>query len=266
MPEPSSLDAGGSTILPGAEPVTHDGETDIGVLLCHGLTSTPQSMRSWGEQLATSGLSVRCPLLPGHGTTWRDANKTRWTDWYAAVEQALLDLRSQHRSVFVCGQSMGGALALRLAQQHGDIAGLVLVNPSVTTTRRGQFLLPLVRRVVPRLPGIADDIARPGAHELGYRWLPLHAADSLRQLWQLVRSELAEVTQPLVLYRSAQDHVVEPVNARIVLNGVSSQDRNEVVLPNSHHVATLDHDAPTVFNGSVEFLHRIHRDRVEDRT
>jgi len=65
------------------------------------------------------------------------------------------------------------------------------------------------------------------------------------------------VTQPLLLFRSANDHVVEPVNSQIVLKGVKSADVEEVVLDKSYHVATLDHDAPRIFAGSVDFIKRI---------
>lgn len=252
-------------MLPGAESFIQDGTADVGVLLCHGFTSTPQSMRPWGEFLGAEGFTVRCPLLAGHGTRWQDMNRTRWTDWYATAEATLNELRRRCGSVFVFGQSMGGTLALRLAQRYPDIAGLTLVNPSVTTRRRGQALLPLASRVLPSLPGIPGDIAKPGGFELAYNRLPLRAMTSLRELWAQVRVELPVIRQPLLVYRSRVDHIVEAVNAQIVLEGVGSHDRTELVLPNSYHVATLDHDAPTVFSGSVEFLHRIHRDRAEEQ-
>ena len=52
-------------VLPGAEPYAHDGG-DIGVLLVHGYTSTPQSMRGWAEHLRCGrGTTVRLPRLPG---------------------------------------------------------------------------------------------------------------------------------------------------------------------------------------------------------
>src|SRR6185436_20244240 len=89
-------------IMTGAEPFSHDG-SKIGVLLCHGFTGTPQSMRPWGEYLAAQGYAVRCPLLPGHGTTWPECNRTAWPDWYGAVRAELLSLRESCSPVFVCG-------------------------------------------------------------------------------------------------------------------------------------------------------------------
>ncbi|MEU6127861.1 alpha/beta fold hydrolase [Saccharopolyspora sp. NPDC047091] len=251
-------------VLPGAEPFVHDGSDEIGVLLCHGFTGTPQGMRDWGEHLAAEGFTVRCPRLPGHGTHWRDLNRTGWTDWYAAVERDLAELTGRCRSVFVFGLSMGGTLTLRLAQNHPELSGIVLVNPSVTTLRKDAVLLPLLSRVLPSIPGVAGDIAKPGAVELGYDRTPLRAAASLQRLWRLVRRDLGKVRQPVLLAHSATDHVVEPVNSTIVLEGIRSGDVTEVVLRDSYHVATLDHDAASVFTGSVEFVRRIHRERVEE--
>ncbi|TNC29244.1 alpha/beta hydrolase [Amycolatopsis alkalitolerans] len=241
-------------VLAGAEPFSHTGSVEAGVLLCHGFTSTPQSMRPWAEYLAEREYTVRCPLLPGHGTSWPELNRTSWPDWYGCVRGELLALREHCESVFVFGLSMGGTLALRLAQDFGEqVAGLVLVNPSVTTLRWDAKLLPVLSRVLPSVAGIASDIAKPGVTELAYPRTPVRAAASLAQLWRLVRADLPKVTQPLLLFHSRVDHVVEPVNARIVLEGVRSENVAEVVLENSFHVATLDRDAPLIFERSVEF-------------
>lgn len=252
-------------VLTGAEPFHHAGSSGAGVLLCHGFTSTPQSLRDWGDHLAAAGATVRCPLLPGHGTRWQDLNRTGWTDWYATAETELDQLRRECDTVFVFGQSMGGTIALRLAENHPDIAGLVLVNPSVTTLRRSAALLPLLSQVLPSLSGLGSDIAKPGGYELAYDRMPLRAMASLQRCWRVTRTDLGRVHQPVLLYRSATDHVVEPASAQLVLDGVSSAERTEIVLPDSFHVATLDHDAPALFAGSVEFLHRIHRKRAEEQ-
>ncbi len=251
-------------VLSGAEPFIHEGSDEIGVLLCHGLTSSPQSMRPWGEHLASEQITVRCPRLPGHGTTWQELNRTRWTDWYGAAERELDELRARCRSVFVFGQSMGGTLTLRLAQQHPGLAGIALVNPSVMTLRKEAILLPVLSRLVSTVAGIPGDIAKPGSVELAYDRLPLRATASLQELWRLVRGDLRKVRLPVLMFRSATDHVVEPANSALVLDRITSADITDVVLLDSYHVATLDHDAPRLFAGSVEFVQRIHRERVRE--
>lgn len=249
--------------LPGADAFCLDGGP-VGALLCHGFTGTPQSLRAWGEHLAAGGLTVSCPLLPGHGTRWQDLNRTRWPDWYGAVETAFEELSGRCATVFVMGLSMGGALALRLAECRPEaVAGLVLVNPSVVTTRRSFAVLPVLQWVVPSLAGPANDIAKPDVVELAYDRAPLRALYSLTRLWLVVRSDLRQVVAPLLVFRSATDHVVEPVNTELVLEGVGSAVVEERLLLDSYHVATLDHDAAVLFAGSLEFV-REHTPAVAD--
>ncbi len=244
-------------LLPGAEPYHHDGGP-IGVLLCHGYTGCPQSLRPWAEHLADQGFTVSLPRLPGHGTRWQELALTKWTDWYAEVDRAFLDLRSRCDQIFVMGLSMGATLSLRLAEQHGtEVAGLVLVNPSLLTKNRLQSLLPLLKVVVSSVKGLADDIKKPGVHEVAYDRNPLRAMASLTELWQVTRDDLHLVEQPVLVLRSRVDHVVEPENAALLRASIQSTDVEERILEDSYHVATLDNDAETIFAASVEFVRRL---------
>jgi carboxylesterase len=242
-------------VLPGAEPFAADG-SEVGVLLSHGFTGSPQSLRPWAEHLAAAGLTVRLPRLPGHGTRWQDLNDTRWPDWYGELERAFDDLRGRCRQVFGMGLSMGGTLVIRLAEQRpAEVAGLVLVNPSLGTERKDvKYALPLLHRVVPSLAGIGSDIRKPGVTELAYERTPLRAMHSLSRLWPLVVADLGLVTAPVLLYRSRVDHVVEPMSGRLLRDGASSTEVTEVILEDSYHVATLDHDAPAILAGSLDFV------------
>jgi carboxylesterase len=246
-------------LMPGAEPFHHEGGP-TGALLVHGFTGTPQGVRDWGRFLADAGLSVAVPRLPGHGTTVAEANLTHWEDWYAEIERHLALLRERCDDVFVMGLSMGGTLAIRLAEEHGDeVAGLVLVNPSLLTKRPDRFLLPVLRWVKPTWPGIASDIKKEGSVEVAYSHMPVKAAYQLSRLWLTTRADLDRVTQPLLVLRSTEDHVVEPDSARMLLSKISSSDVREVLLEDSYHVATLDNDAPVIFENSLEFVRRLTR-------
>ncbi|WP_441246521.1 alpha/beta hydrolase [Kitasatospora sp. McL0602] len=251
-------------LLPGAEPFHHSGGP-VGVLLVHGFTGSPQSMRPWADELAAAGYTVSLPLLPGHGTRWQDMQATRWEDWYAEADRAFAELAEKCEQVFVCALSMGGSLALRLAAQHGEaISGVVLVNPSVRSDNPASVLLPVLRHLVPSLPGVANDIALEGSTEVGYDRVPLHAAWSLGQLWRTVQAELPAVRQPVLLLHSPQDHVVSPANSELVLARISSTDVTELLLERSYHVATLDHDAELIFGASLDFIRRLVPTAAED--
>ena len=242
------------SVLPGAEAYSHEGGR-TGVLLCHGFTGSPQSLRPWAEFLANAGLTVSLPRLPGHGTTWQEMARTRWEDWYAEVDRAFDELRSATDEIFVMGLSMGGCLSLRLAELRGDaVSGLVLVNPSVTAEKKLFLLAPVLKLVVPSLKGIASDIKKEGANEVGYDRVPVKAAATLPGLWQVTTRNLKEVSQPVLVYRSTTDHVVGPANVEILRRALPASQLEVRELANSYHVATLDNDAEEIFTGSLDFV------------
>lgn len=230
----------------------------IGVLVQHGFTGNPVSMRPWAEDLAARGYAVEMPLLPGHGTRWQDLNKVTWADWVATVEGALDKLAAENDAVVAVGLSMGGALCLRLAADHGDqLAGIVIVNAAVDTLRKDVKLLPVLKHLVPGFPGIANDIKKPGADEHGYPTTPLKAAASMFAGYAELRRDLPRITIPVLFFRSAEDHVVDVSSSRALNAGLSSKDFEERVLEDSYHVATLDNDAPRIFAESAEFIERV---------
>jgi carboxylesterase len=240
------------TVQPGAEPFAADGGP-AGVLVLHGFTGSPRTVRPWAEHLAAAGLTVRAPRLPGHGTTWQDLGQTGWRDWYAAAEEAFAELSGRCEQVFLAGISMGACLAFRLAETHGAaVGGIVVVNPSLAPDTRLFLLAPVLKHVVPSLNGVAGDIKKPGASEGGYKRIPVKAAATLPPMWKLTARHLAEVTQPLLVYRSMVDHVVGPASMRVLMTALPATE--VVPLADSYHVATLDNDAPAIFEGTLAFI------------
>lgn len=230
----------------------------IGVLLSHGFTGSPYSIRPWGEHLAERGYAVEVPRLPGHGTSWQEMNRTGWADWYAEVSRAFDKLSAENDAVVAGGLSMGGALVLRLAADHSDrLAGVVVVNPAVSTLRKDVLALPVLKHVVPAFPGIVNDIKKPDTDEHGYDKSPLKAAASMMSGWKVLRGDLGRITTPLLYLRSTVDHVVDDSSEPIILDGISSADVTVRRLENSYHVATLDHDASTIFEESAAFVARV---------
>ena len=241
-------------MLPGAEPFEAAGGP-VGVLLCHGFTGSPQTLRSWAEYLAGQGLSVSLPRLPGHGTRWQDLARTGGQDWYTEVDLAFGALAKRCEQTFVFGLSMGGCLALRLAEVHGrEVRGLVLVNPSLAPDTKLFLLAPVLKHVLRSLPGIGSDIKKAGAAEVGYNRVPVRAAATLPKLWSSTVGHLGDITQPVLVYRSTVDHVVGPASMRALLAGVPEAQVTVRPCADSYHVATLDNDAQTIFEGSLKFI------------
>jgi len=232
----------------------HAGAGRVGVLFCHGFTGSPWSLLEWAKVTADAGYRVSLPRLPGHGTTWQELNVTSWRDWYAEVERAFLDLRANCDTVFIAGLSMGCALALRLAQKHPDqVAGLVLVNPAVMGYPK-MLAVPVLHHFMASAKSIGSDIAQPGVPELAYTRTPLKAANSMMRMWVDVRACMDLVSCPLLVFRSATDHVVPAASTAFVLSHVSSDVITERILERSYHVATMDRDKEQIFTESLQFF------------
>jgi carboxylesterase len=246
-------------LLPGAEPFHHDGGSTA-VLLCHGLSGSPGSMRPWGQFLAERGYTVDVPRLPGHGTSVAECNRTQWDDWYACVERSMLQLAQKADRVFVGGLSMGGALALHLAQRHPDtVDGLMMVNPAIASRDlRARLLLPVMRGLrIKQYPAIANDIAKPGQDEIAYDATPIYALWSFTRQWPHLVADLHHVRLPTIVFHAPGDNIVDTASTELLRATIGSQDFSYVTLPHSSHVATLDHDAPMIFAGSVQFIERV---------
>jgi len=225
-----------------------------GVLVLHGFTGSPQSMRPLAVRFAEQGHSVELPLLPGHGTKIEDLVPTRFDDWYRAAAASYAELSARCERVVVVGLSMGGTLATILAIES-EPAALILINPQVTPPPEPvvDVVKGLVAEGVATITAIGGDIAKENTEELAYAATPVAALMSFIERCQTLADELPKVTCPVLLFTSPQDHVVDPVSSDALAAGVSGPVER-VTLERSFHVATLDHDAKLIEDRSCAFI------------
>ncbi|HDP34785.1 MAG TPA: alpha/beta fold hydrolase [Candidatus Hydrogenedentes bacterium] len=99
-------------IMEGAAPRTLGPEnTDKAILFVHGFSGTPNNFHDLPDQVAEAGWRVRVMLLPGHGTSPREFEKTSAEQLRQGVADELAPLRERYKTVVLVGHSMGGALA-----------------------------------------------------------------------------------------------------------------------------------------------------------
>lgn len=228
---------------------------EVGVLLVHGFTGSPASMRPWAEYLNQRGYTVKVPLLPGHGTTPHDLNLVKWQEWPAKVEGDLQELVRTCRKVFICGLSMGGGTTLNIATRYPkDLAGIILVNPMIHVKFVPHQLAWAISRFQKMRKSVGDDIKRPGITEYGYDALPSVGVYQLLKMLHYTRKRLHDVTAPMLLFHSVDDHTLPVTNTEIVMKGVGSRQKQRIELVNSYHVATLDYDQEVIFENSRLFI------------
>jgi carboxylesterase len=239
-------------IVPGAEPFGYAGRDD-GILMLHGFSGSPASLRPMGEWFAEQGLTVVGVRLPGHGTSLQDFASHLWPEWYGAVEDAFLEIRGRCSRVLLFAQSFGAALAVHLAAERADeVDGLALLSPYLFDARLR--FLPIARLVKRQAKAVGDDIARPGVTELAYPALPVRAITTMAELQTIARRDLPRVTAPALVFRPGQDHTIPRSNPQRVFDALGSSRKELVECPSSYHVVSLDHDAPMVRARVLEFL------------
>ncbi len=229
-----------------------------GALVLHGFTGTPRSVSGVAEALSAAGFAVESPLLPGHGATMDDVVATGWVDWSGAVEDAYRDLAARHRQVVVVGLSLGATLGCWLAAHHHDIAGLVCVNPMIEPVADSfvDMLEQLIASGFASAPAFGSDIARPDVAEESLGGAPFAPLLSLFGGVAELAPRLGDITCPVLLFTSRNDHVVPPSSSDYLAARVSGAVER-VMLERSYHVATMDWDAGEIETRTVAFARRV---------
>ena len=244
----ASVDRGGFILQGGA----------TGCLFIHGFTSSPVEMRPLGEYLAEHGIAVSAPLLRGHGTDPAEINDCRWQDWIGDCENALRDLKSECQQVFVVGFSLGGILALYMAEEHSELAGVIGYSPALIVHMQKVLpLLGIVKQFISFFPkSHKTDLTDPEAAKLGWSYdvYPSWGVHELYKVQRMTRRSLPRVHQPTLIFISVRDKHVDPRSGRVILDGISSADADLVTLRDSGHGVLIDVEHEQVFRRSYEFL------------
>ncbi|MBX3184245.1 MAG: alpha/beta fold hydrolase [Polyangiaceae bacterium] len=257
-------------IMPGAEPWSSPGHGElgrIGIVLSHGITGSPISIRWAAEQLAARGFAVELPRLPGHGTSWLDMARTTYDDWRQEVLETVDELTQRTDAVILGGLSMGGTLALDIGwQRERQLAGLVAINATVLP-RAGVLakIAPVLKYVVPVAPSkaaglVENDAARAGVDERAYSMLPAGAANSFLAVLPRVRRQLRQLRLPVLVAYAPQDHSVPAANSRAILDTLGGFGE-ELVLERSYHLATMDLDRELLVDRIAAFAERVAKER-----
>ena len=238
------------------------GTGEHGVLLIHGFTGSPAHMRLIGEGLRNEGFAVRGILLPGHGESPEAMAKATWQDWFQASREAAAEMRKQYRFFTVAGLSMGGCLALMLAEQMNADACVPIAAP-MKTTARFRALAPVAALVHPMVQKRADGSrdTLDAAYDIGYDSYPMRSVHHLSVIMTRARKDLALIRCPVLAIQSHGDKTVTPDSPEIILNGVSSKMKAQCWLENAPHVCTVSPEYPKIVRGMADFLRNAEKEK-----
>jgi esterase/lipase len=177
-----------------------------GVLLAHGLTDSPYSMRHLASFFQQNCFRVMAILLPGHGTQPGDLLDISWQEWAKAEAYGTDKLAAEVDEVYLAGFSTGGALSVYQSQNDARVRGLFLFSPALEV----DSLAVLANVHKYRIFGFAWLDVMPDKDIYKYESFPKNAAAQIYALTQAVDSRLKEhaVTIPVFAAASQDDTTV----------------------------------------------------------
>ncbi|MEG2480624.1 MAG: alpha/beta fold hydrolase [Clostridia bacterium] len=246
------------------KPFKHEG-SDNGILLIHGFSGCAARMRKLANTLAEKGYTVHSINLPGHATTEEDMAKTDWKQWLQAAKDATLDLLAKQKTVTVCGISMGGLLALIVAEQMKIDACVTISTPMAVKIK----LMALAGIAAPFIKRIQwNESNEPSAlldsaYDFGYSGFPTQKAVDFNRLMKLARQNLSSVTCPVLCVQSDGDSIVWEGSADCILKGVSSKSRQKLWLHDVPHTCTISTEEPNIAEAIDALMTKIASEKTE---
>lgn len=230
-------------VVEGGKPFLFEGN-EVGVLLSHGYTGTTSGMKPLGEYLnRTEGWTVVGTRLKGHGETPAAMAQTTAEDWIRSLEEGLQTLQARCKVVFMAGLSMGGCLTLYLAAKYPEaFKAIAPINACISFNSPNFAALAFDVDAPATIPGLGSDVKDPAVKEIVYADVPVPTIRQIYALMAVTRDMLPRITAPALVLVSPEDHVVPPENSNEILRCIGSSRREMVLLKNSYHVATIDHD------------------------
>jgi carboxylesterase len=245
-------------------PIYKKGRGRAGALLIHGFTGSPDIMRPLANHLNDLGLTVFAPLLAGHGTTKENLAASTWRDWYGTVNKAFEELKAECSAICVAGLSLGGVLALKLAEDRPeDIRALTCLATPLVLDGWVRLALPAILNTPLKLfyryqkkAGLDVKDASVKTNVWNIAEMPLASIASLTELQAEVKSALSRVATPTLLIHARADSTAPYANMQMIAAGISSTVTETVTLENSYHLVTVDFEKELVNRKVAEFFSR----------
>ncbi|MDQ7032477.1 MAG: alpha/beta fold hydrolase [Desulfonauticus sp.] len=241
----------------------------LNCLLLHGFGGSPFELKELESFLQNHNISTLLPCLPGHNTNVNDFAKTNYSHWLAKAKACLRQLQQDNKPVVVVGFSMGGTLALNLAQED-KVDALIIIAAPVFLTRIFPplasdwrlFFVPILKHIKPFFPVKASNPqSRQIAPWQGYEGcVALWPLDSFLKNMKIVKQHLNKITCPLQAIYSITDKTVPLENAYYILRHINSSLKQLCLLKIRENI-TSAHMLPThqetklfVFHNVLEFI------------
>ena len=225
-------------------------DAEAGIVLLHGLSDSPYSMRKLGQQLHGSGFYVVGLRVPGHGTAPSGLLNVKWQDFTAAARLSVRHVREKigpDKPLYIGGYSNGAALAVEysLAVLEGEdlpaADGLVLLSPAIGVSPAAALAIWQSRfSNISGLHKLAWNSITPEFDPYKYNSFPVNAGDQIHRLTQNIAQRMSRLAGPdgvrgfprTLAFQSVVDATVPPA---ILIDALFMK-----LAPEGHQVVLFD--------------------------
>jgi carboxylesterase len=227
----------------------------VGCLMLHGFMGAPISSRPMAEYLAGRGITVHCPLLPGHGELPNKLYNFPHQAWIDEAEEGFAFINKACEEVFLMGHSMGTVLCAHLASQHKQVMGLVMLAPAFEIPDKRLLAMSFLRYVMPwfyplkmrSLRALVNkrlldfdptlDLNDPAvqARLPEMTRVPTSSIDEMRKTIKMGQELWPNLDLPSLILQGDEDEVITLENTQKLYNILPTQDKKLMVLEGAGH-------------------------------
>jgi esterase/lipase len=181
-----------------------------GILLTHGLSDSPYSMRHLASFFQEQGFRVMVLLLPGHGTRPGDLLEVSWKEWVRTLEYGIGQLAAEVEELYLGGYSAGGALSVYQSLRDQRVRGLFLFAPALKISPKAVFAN--FHKAYSWLAASAKWLnIKPDTDIYKYESFPKNAAAQMHALTRVVNRQLGKnkLQIPIFAVASQDDATVD---------------------------------------------------------
>ena len=235
-----------------------EGEPKGAVVLLHGLTDSPYSLRNIAELYQQRGFVAVALRVPGHGTVPGGLTQIVWEDWLAATRLAVRTAVArvgEGKPLHIVGYSNGGALALKYAldtlyqPELPAPTQVVLLSPMIGVTTFARFAgLAALPSYFPAFVKTSWLDILPEYNPFKYNSFPVNAARQSYRLTAALQAEVEEAVRsgdikrlpPVLTFMSAVDHTVDAHAAVSAVYDKLPKNGSELVLFDLNRIVNFD--------------------------
>lgn len=249
----------------------------VGILMLHGFMGSPLSSRDMATYLNERGLTMHCPLLPGHGHLPSRMKGVSRKDWIASAENALIEIRAMCDEIFIIGHSMGSVLGAHLVTNNDDIRAMGMLAPLYEEPDKRMILLAGLRYVMPWFyplkmlkrhkdmiyqrvldfdPTLDLDDPEVQAALPDATKIPTSALDEMRKMAKYGRKLWPQFNRPALILQGDHDPAVDPEKARNIYDAIPNPDKDLRYFKGSGHelMRTFDPAHEAVWPAIYDFV------------